>query len=239
MLPNSKPGDPKKKAWTNSATGLNEVARVVNASNGGTNPPSQKTTMQRPDGLIQIQNTTGSNREEGDVVQLSDYLYYADYQKRLIHLKGIAPADIFETFAVCWEAIPNNEYGWASIAPFVAAKWYSGDSSPAAKSRWGVKPGEYALRKNWPGFKFVCVLDSTNKIALWEREEPPFYLCKADGAITKGSTGTVSIYTMSEVDTTINVTAKALVKAISTTKWCQFVVHKESSYDGLIYPGEC
>lgn len=116
------------------------------------------------------------------------------------------------------------------------------DGTPAFGESWGWKPGTYLAKKNGLGLKALGVAsreDSTNHILLATREEPPFYLCKADSSISKGSTGTVSIYTMSEVDTTINVTAKALVAAITGSKFSQFVPTKQASYDGLIYPGDC
>lgn len=46
------------------------------------------------------------------------------------------------------------------------------------------------------------------------------FLCKADSSISKGSSGTVSLYNADETDSTINRTAKALFAAISTSKWC-------------------
>lgn len=111
--------------------------------------------------------------------------------------------------------------------------------TPAAGETWGPKPGQWTLSKGYPGFRCVGVVDASNKIMLAVREEPDWYLCKSDSSISKGSTGTVSIYTLSEADTTVNVTAKALGAAITSGKWCQFKPFKASTYDGLISPMEC
>ncbi len=96
--------------------------------------------------------------------------------------------------------------------------------TPAVGETWGPKPGQWTLSRYYSGFRCVGILDSTNKIALWEREEPPFYLCKADSSISKGSTGTASLYvgdSGSETDSTVNITScKALWGAIATSKWC-------------------
>jgi type II secretory pathway component PulJ len=45
------------------------------------------------------------------------------------------------------------------------------------------------------------------------------WVVKPDADIAKGSSGTCSVYA-GEVDTTINVTAKALGAAVKSGKWC-------------------
>lgn len=96
--------------------------------------------------------------------------------------------------------------------------------TPATGETWGPKPGQFTVSKNYPGFRCLGVIDSTNKIMLAVREEPPFYLCKADSAISKGSTGTASVYvgaSGSETDSTVNITScRAKWMAIATSKWC-------------------
>ncbi len=96
--------------------------------------------------------------------------------------------------------------------------------TPATGETWGPKPGQFTVSKNYPGFRCLGVIDSTNKIMLAVREEPPFYLAKADAAISKGSSGTASLYvgaSGSETDSTINITnCRAKWGAIATGKWC-------------------
>lgn len=99
-----------------------------------------------------------------------------------------------------------------------------GDSSVVAGDTIGAKPSNWTAWKNYPGFRVVQVIDSSAKIALVVPEPPPFYLCKADSAISKGSTGTASLWigaSGSEADSTVNITScSAKWMAIATSKWC-------------------
>lgn len=60
---------------------------------------------------------------------------------------------------------------------------------------------------------------------------------KADAAIAKGASGTCSIYS-NEVDTTDNITAKALGAAIVISKWAT-AWHEEKSGTWFVAPWEC
>lgn len=123
--------------------------------------------------------------------------------------------------------IPAGSYSGPSIGmaqndEFLLVKYDTG--TPATGETWGPKPGQFTVSKNYPGFRCLGVIDATNKVMLAVPEPPPFYLCKADSGISKGSTGTASLYvgaSGSETDSTVNITScRAKWMAIATSKWC-------------------
>lgn len=64
------------------------------------------------------------------------------------------------------------------------------------------------------------------------------FICKPDSSISKGSSGTVSLYhRSSETDSTINLTAKALGAAVTSGKWC--TVTRVRGGQTYVLPWEC
>jgi hypothetical protein len=95
--------------------------------------------------------------------------------------------------------------------------------TPAIGETWGPAPSQWTLKKGYPGFLCLGIVDATSKIMLARYDEPGIYLVKADADISKGSTGTASLYyddAGTETDTTINIAdCKALGAAITGGKW--------------------
>lgn len=82
--------------------------------------------------------------------------------------------------------------------------------TPAVDEIWGMKPGQWTVSKNYPGFRCLGIVDSTNKIMLAVPEPILTLRAKADAAINANSSGTCSVYigaAGSETDSTVNVTA--------------------------------
>lgn len=111
--------------------------------------------------------------------------------------------------------------------------------TPAIGEVWGPKPSQWTLSKNYPGFRIVGIDNASAKIALVEPEPILTLHGKADSAISKGSSGTVSIWVGaggSEVDSTINVTAYARGAAISSGKIVGIHFINGVAY---VFPWEC
>lgn len=214
-----------------------DVVRHVERSPGYSLNPGPRSKGSPSELWLPFDNTTGETVPGNSLLRVTGITTY----------EGVPVLDIAKastTFGREWAVtsnrdIPAGESGIATLASFPVRLAYDSSETPATGDTVGAKPSSFLSWKGYPGFRVLDIVDSTAHLMLAVREEPPFYLCKADSSISKGSTGTVSIYTMGEVDTTINVTAKALVLAIPGSKWAQFVPYKTSTYDGLIYPGEC
>jgi hypothetical protein len=101
-----------------------------------------------------------------------------------------------------------------------------GDASVAVGDVVGPKPGEWGLWKGYYGFRIREIIDATNKIAL-VKWEPPNYVGKSSGSISKGSTGTVRIWTKASGTWTAisswDITAEATGAAITASKFLSLV----------------
>ncbi len=156
-----------KSEFVNDLVDLRAAYKLGNLSNG----PGESKAGKLPDELIKVKNSTGSDRQAGDVVQLGEYLLHNGYSKRRRWFDAIEPADLLATYGVLWEPIKEDEIGYAIISSLMPIRWYSGDGTPSANQIWGVKAGEYALRKNRPGYRFVSVAESSNSLG-WFMPEP-------------------------------------------------------------------
>lgn len=99
----------------------------------------------------------------------------------------------------------------------------SADGTPAWGESWGAKASQWTLAKNRPGFLVTGANNTTptNKYTSAVQYMVNYLKGKADGAITKGSSGTISVWmgaAGSEADTSINVTAYAWGTAITSGK---------------------
>lgn len=138
-------------------------------------------------------------------------------------LQGSQPSTTFSrSYAVNGEfPIAANGYGGAYTHGLVLVKYDTG--TPAVGETWGPAPSQWTVKKGYPGFICMGIVSSTDKIMLARYDEPGIYLVKADADISKGSTGTCSLYydnAGTETDTTINIAdCKALGAAITSGKW--------------------
>jgi hypothetical protein len=171
MLPHSATGQNRKTAWTNQAAHLNAVKDVANAHMSGQlgRAPKPSAPMRLPD-LIQIKNISGSDLGFGAILQLKDYALdpSMDYLQNHVWFEADVPDDPDGDFVTLWQPIKDGAIGWACVhQALVAAQYDSEDGEPMAKEKWGVKPGETVLRKDYPGFKIHSVVDYGSEKIVW------------------------------------------------------------------------
>jgi len=120
------------------------------------------------------------------------------------------------------DEVKQDQWGALQHGPLYLLSYDTG--TPESGETWGPKPDQWTASKNYPGFRCLGIYDGERKLMLATLEFQPFYLCKADSAISKGSTGTASLYvgaSGSESDSTVNVeSCRAKWGAIATSKWC-------------------
>ncbi len=107
-----------------------------------------------------------------------------------------------------------------------ACKYDTG--TPAVGETWGPKPSQWTLSKNYPGFRCVGILDSTNKIALWEREEINRLLvkCPSSGLAAYNGSTSFDVYVgpeSSPVDSTIDLSCLVTGADIFRSKYAEAV----------------
>jgi hypothetical protein len=103
---------------------------------------------------------------------------------------------------------------------------YETGNTPAIGESWGAKASQWSLAKNRPGFLITAAnnTSATNPYTSAVQYIVNELIGKSDADISKGSSGTISIWMGtpgSETDTTMNVTAYANGVAIegTTAKW--------------------
>ncbi len=94
-------------------------------------------------------------------------------------------------------SVADGNYGAAGRSNVMAMLYDSGDGTPAYGDMWGPQSGTWKLKKNTGGF--FCLGPPTNtslSIALFApRPMTDFYGKNTGSRITKGSTGTINIFT--------------------------------------------
>lgn len=124
------------------------------------------------------------------------------------------------------EPVAANSEGWGRYLMDDSSDnlvLYETGNTPAIGESWGAKASQWTLAKNRPGFLITAAnnTSATNPYTSAVQYIVNHLKGKADGAISKGGSGTVSIWmgaAGSEADTTINVTAWAWGKAITSGK---------------------
>lgn len=119
-------------------------------------------------------------------------------------------------------AIPEDGYGFGTWLTESSQVLYNASSgTPAIDEEWGAKSGQWSLEKNRPGFLITGGNDTTATTTRAMQRIVTNLKGKADGAISKGSTGAVSIWMGaggSEADTSMNITCRAYGAAITSGK---------------------
>lgn len=199
-----------------------DVVRHVERSPGYSLNPGPRNSGSSSELWLPFENNTGSTVPGNSLLRVTGLTLSEG-----VPILAIAKAST--TFGREWAVtanrdVPSGEFGVATLANLPVRLAYDSTQSPAAGETYGPKPDSFVSWENYPGFICLGIVDSTNHIMLATREEPPFYLCKADSSISKGSTGTASLYvgaSGSETDSTVNITScRALWGAIATSKWC-------------------
>lgn len=125
-------------------------------------------------------------------------------------------------------------------ADYVAYRSASG--TPALSDwEWGAKSGQWTLEKNRPGFH-VCGGTKTTagvNVMVARQRVVTDLIGKADSSISKGSTGTVSVWMGAqgaEAATEYDLTCSALGAAMTSAKWAVIFLRHGVWYVG---PWEC
>ena len=187
---------------------------------GGT--PAEGTLLRATD-LIKVRNDTGADRARGAVVQLGDYLL-DDVDFRYPWFAGIAiAAPAWQRHAILTEPIPDDAIGPAQIGGVCLA---TVNVVNVAHTHARPVAGAYKLTSDMGGpIELLTEPDGTGDKELFVRLAVgvPVLHGKADAAISKGSSGTVSIWTGdsgSESDTGINVSSvKNKYADVASGKW--------------------
>ncbi len=122
--------------------------------------------------------------------------------------------------------IATSADGWGTYLTHAAHVLYDDSETPAIGEEWGPQDDAWTLRKNHWGFVIVGGNTGSSPV---KRTVATQYIVndlvgKSDGAISKGSTGAVSVWRRNETsdaweDSTMNVTANALGKAAVASKY--------------------
>lgn len=207
-----------------TATFQNSLIELEAAYRAGSlgGSPAESALLRATD-LIKVRNDTGANRARGAVVQLGDYLL-DDVDFRYPWFAGIAiAAPAWQRHAILTEPIPDDAIGNAQIGGVCLATVTVGD---VGHTHARPVAGAYKLTSDMGGpIELVSTPDGTGDKELFVRlaVSIPVLLGKADAAINKGSSGTVSIWTGasgSESDTGINVSnVKNRFSDVASGKW--------------------
>lgn len=140
-------------------------------------------------GIIKLNGVTGTNNEV---------------------LDGSKPDTTFtRLYAVNGsKAVAASSYGICYIEGLQKVL-YDSTGTPANGESWGVKPGEWAAYKWYPGWTCYGIQDGNEHLATCYIDPINTLLGKADGTIAKGASATISLYTgnTTPADMTINLTA--------------------------------
>lgn len=151
-----------------------------------------------------------------------DTSHTINLEETILHLEKHETAFHPEHWITWADDTPNNGYGMCiQSAPTVDVKFDTG--TPAFGEMWGAKPGEWVVSLGYPGLYVLGVIDATNKILRAIPRLPVLSVIgKAGLGITKGSTGSVTIWkgiSGSEGTSTFTITARALWAAITASKY--------------------
>lgn len=102
---------------------------------------------------------------------------------------------------------------WADQAGFVL---YDNANTPALGEEWGPSDGSWKIKKYRYGFTILGA-PASGIVGVVQRQVTTVY-GQTDGAINKGSSGTVSIYDGNNADTSHNITATNRFANVATTK---------------------
>lgn len=132
-------------------------------------------------------------------------------------------------------AAGSTNYGVCTLDWPAVAAYDTGDGTPAINEIWGAKSGQFLLAKGNPGFS-IAGTPENGRVLITKSSASGMILGKTDSAITKGSSGTISIYSDESTDTGENLTATNLFANLDSGKW---VIAVEIGGTWYLVAGEC
>lgn len=135
--------------------------------------------------------------------------------------------------------VADGAFGVCTLTGVIAGLYDTADGTPAHGEYWGPRNGSWKLRKNTSGWRVLADGDSTG-IAYVQHWPSQTLVGKTDAAITKGNSGTISIYWGSAgatiSDTGENVTAYLRYGNVAINK---FVTINWTGWAWEIIAAEC
>ena len=129
-------------------------------------------------------------------------------------------------------------YGLCRLSGLAAAAYDVTDGIPAIGELWGPRSGSWYLRALTGGWRIVG--GASNGVVYVTHEPQQTIVGKTDAAITKATSGTVSVYWSAPVgsltDTSVNVTAYSRYGSIQVNK---FVTLNWNGWGWEIIAAEC
>jgi len=174
--------------------------KILYKPTGGTPPEERECVVQLMDEgeVTEIVEVNHTSKDPGDVVEANGSGYHPG---RIRRYDGTSTYDdpSIDVWIQFVDGFDGHDTGSDDGAVLACQGEYYGPAKPTGET-WDNSGDE----------RPVYVVECS------ERQ----FLCKADSSISKGGSGTVSLYNADETDSTINRTAKALFAAIATSKWC-------------------
>lgn len=138
--------------------------------------------------------------------------------------------------------IPIDGYGYGTWLNNSGKVLYNTSSgTPAIDEEWGAKTAQWSIEKNRPGFHITGGNETDGGVFRTRARQRIVtdLIGKADSSISKGGTGTVSIYmgaSGAEAATEYDITCSALGTAMTGSKWA-VVFFREGVW--YVAPWEC
>lgn len=193
----------------------------------GTMGASQpKAATKYPDVLNRafIKNNSAANRRQGEILKLGSILTSAIKWKGMNYYAGTIPASAADRIGVLLEAIDysSSNVGLVQVAG-IAPAWVD---MTASGDGWCYPDGTNAVLKSAKSgiYRIAYAPSGTGEKQCLVDLEPQWTLFgKAGSSISKGSTGTITIWggaSGSEAATSWTLTCRALYAAIASGKYC-------------------
>jgi hypothetical protein len=214
-----------------------EAARQINRAIRATNDiprPSARAHHRRPhsstiSSAVPVYNASGETVPSGGLMAISGTTMIGG----VTFMSITKPTSTFERLVLISGAgtiaVADTGVGYMADLPF-PAMYDSTDGTPAQGQCWGPYPSSWKMRRHMYGMYIWGEVDQDAKKALVTQVMVPNVIGKTDAAITKGSTGTVSVWKGDQsADATVNIeNVKNPFADVEITKWVRVVWDAET-----------
>lgn len=187
--------------------------------------------------VIKVKNISGADRSAGQVLELGTHLWTDVDRKNLCFNADTVSHVVGRSYCILPRPIPSGELDDAHVAGVCVAKV----DIQSTSDRYGfVEVSSNSLKSGKTGqFKLLGPVTATGvqSVAVCFADDGrPVRLCKPVSNISKGASGTITLYDGETAGLTV--TAKAIMAAVTgggSAKWCT------AFWDGawFVLPGEC
>lgn len=232
------PGKPLITGPIGSATFQNNLVDMVDWwKRTVRGDPRRALPVAIPTDVIKVKNITGADRSAGQVLELGT-LVLTTLERRNIWFNADTPSHtVGRSYCILPRPIPANEIDDAHISGVCVAKV----NIIATTDRYAfVETSSNVLKSGKTGqFKLLGPVTATGEQSVavtFADDGRPVRLCKPVSNISKGASGSITLYDGETAGQTV--TAKAVMGAVTgggSAKWCT------AFWDGtwFVLPGEC